>query len=76
MNQLLITDKDKGKITILSGEGECGTREAYTGKHTTRALKLRLAKERCHGDRWAKAEYHAKGYTTDSEVYDPEMLDI
>jgi len=71
MKQLLITDNDIGKITILSGEGESGTRELYTGKHTLRALKLRLTKERCNGDRWAKAEY-----TTDSEVWNPEILDI
>lgn len=43
------------EIIILSGEGERGTPEVYTGKRTTRALKSRLTKERCQGDRWAKA---------------------
>ena len=43
-------------IRIVSGEGEIGTREDYTGKRTLRALRSRLTKERCHGDRWAYAE--------------------
>ena len=43
-------------ITIISGEGEIGTREDYTGKRTVRALRSRLTKERAHGDRWAYAE--------------------
>ena len=76
MNQLSITDNDKGKITILSGEGERGTRELYIGKHTLRGLQLTLARERCNGDRWAKAEYHRNGYTTDDQVLNPEILDI
>ena len=73
----IITDNDQGKITILSGEGELGARELYTGKHTDRALKSRLTKERCSGDRWAKAEYHPAGYTSDSDLtYQPEVLDL
>ena len=43
-------------IMIISGEGEVGTPEEYTGKRTVRALRARLTKERCHGDRWAYAE--------------------
>ena len=49
---------DKGcsnDIVIVSGEGELGRAEVYTGKRTSRAVKLRLTKERCHDDRWAKA---------------------
>lgn len=47
---------EKGNaITIVSGEGEIGTLEAYKGKRTIRAIKMRLTKERCHGDRWAWA---------------------
>jgi DNA-binding transcriptional regulator YiaG len=42
-------------ILILSGEGEQGSFDKYTGKRTERALKIRLTKERCHGDRWAFA---------------------
>lgn len=43
------------EIRILSGEGEAGTSEIYTGKRTIRAIKMRLTKERCGGDRWANA---------------------
>ncbi len=42
-------------IYITSGEGELGTTEIYTGKRTSQAIKLRLARERCGGDRWAHA---------------------
>lgn len=44
------------EIRILSGEGELGTFAPYEGKKTVRALKLRMARERCHGDRWAVAQ--------------------
>jgi hypothetical protein len=43
------------RIIIHSGEGEDGSLEEYTGKRTERAIKLRLTRERCHGDRWARA---------------------
>ena len=43
-------------IRIVSGEGAVGTAEAYTGKRSVRALKARLTRERCNGDRWARAE--------------------
>lgn len=42
-------------ILILSGEGEEGTFEKYTGKRTVRALRTALTKARCNGDRWAFA---------------------
>jgi len=43
-------------IYIISGEGaDTGFGEKYTGKCTNRAIKLRLTKERCGGDRWACA---------------------
>lgn len=45
----------KNKIVIISGEGETGITEEYTGKRSIRAIKTRLTKERCNGDRWAKA---------------------
>ena len=41
------------EIKIVSGEGERGTAEVYTGTMTIRALKMRLTKERCRGDRFA-----------------------
>jgi hypothetical protein len=46
-------------IVIVSGEGTMGTIEPYTGKRTIRAIKLRLARERCGGDRWARARMYS-----------------
>lgn len=51
---------EQNKIRIISGEGEQGTIEEYTGKKTLRALKLRLARERYYGERWARAEIYCK----------------
>jgi hypothetical protein len=50
-----LVEKKNNKIQILSGEGDCGNFEIYTGKRTMRAIKMRLTKERCGGDRWARA---------------------
>lgn len=46
---------DYPKIIIISGEGEVGTIEAYTGRDTPRAIRSRLTREQCGGDRWARA---------------------
>ena len=44
-------------IEIVSGEGSgTGTSETYAGKRTVRAIRSRLTRERCKGDRWAFAE--------------------
>lgn len=44
------------KILILSGEGVGeGHLEEKGGLSTPRAIKARLTRERCGGDRWAKA---------------------
>jgi hypothetical protein len=43
------------KIVIVSGEGENVHIEEYKGKKTPHAIKIRLTKERCNGDRWARA---------------------
>jgi len=43
-------------IFIVSGEGEEGTREEYTGKRTGHAVLCRLARERYGGNRWARVE--------------------
>jgi hypothetical protein len=43
------------EIRIISGECEIGTVERYSGKHSERAIRLRLSRERCNGDRWAMA---------------------
>lgn len=55
---------ETNEIRIVSGEGEVGTTEIYNGKRTLRAIKMRLTKERCGGDRWAKAKVfsHSNGY--------------
>ena len=42
------------KIYITSGEGEMGTTEEYNGALTVKALKARVTRERCGGDRWVK----------------------
>lgn len=44
------------RIDIVSGEGEVGTVERFVGKRTIRAIKARLTREKCGGDRWASAE--------------------
>ena len=42
------------EIEIVSGEGTgSGTCETFTGRRTVRAIKARLTRERCGGDRWA-----------------------
>jgi hypothetical protein len=41
------------ELQIISGEGEVGTVEMYRGARTARAVKARLTRERCGGDRWA-----------------------
>lgn len=47
--------EDKKAIMIISGEGDTGIAEKYTGKHTALAIKCRLTRERSNGDRWATA---------------------
>jgi len=47
-------DLSKGDMLIFAGEGERGTWERYYGSRTRRALRARLTRERCHGDRWAQ----------------------
>lgn len=61
--------KDTNKtIVIFSGEGEEGTFEEYDGARTITAIKTRLKKERCNGDRWASA--YIFNYTNDlGDVY-------
>ena len=47
---------EANEIRIASGEGAVGASEIYSGKRTIRAIKMRLTKERCGGDRWANAK--------------------
>lgn len=53
------------EIRIVSGEGAVGSSDVYTGKRTIRALKSRLTRERCNGDRWARAEALVRAETDD-----------
>lgn len=46
-------DLTNSTILILSGEGTTGTWERYEGARTPKAIRSRLSRERCHGDRWA-----------------------
>lgn len=43
-------------LKIVSGEGDNGTAEDYAGAKTVRAIKARLTRERCGGDRWARVD--------------------
>jgi hypothetical protein len=44
------------RIEIVAGEGEGhGHRSVHTGRPTMRAIRARLTRERCGGDRWAYA---------------------
>ena len=61
-------------IRIVSGEGTVGTAEAYTGKRSVRALKARLTRERCNGDRWARAEVLVSPETEASPAVYAEFL--
>ena len=66
---------DLTRVVIISGEGtEPGTIEPHTGVPTLRAIRARLTRERCGGDRWAQAIAHVTGRTgvsleTDDLVY-------
>ena len=74
MNKTKTTHTPGYTVRIVSGEGEGpGTIEDYTGTLTSRAIKARLTRERCHGDRWAYATIE----TPDREPVgcDPEQIE-
>ena len=55
------------RIAIVSGEGEGpGIAELFTGKRSRLAIKRRIIKETCEGDRWAYAVI---------ETHNPRMID-
>lgn len=41
-------------LVVVSGEGEVGTVEPYTGARTLRALRSRARRESANGDRWVR----------------------
>jgi hypothetical protein len=64
---------NKGRpVRIVSGEGDIGHVEPYTGVRTIRAIKLRLECERLGGERWARASV----YSHESEKYGSVWVDI
>lgn len=69
-------DKNKSsRIVIISGEGDCGVIELYTGKECD--LKKALKKARCGGDRWARAykySHETAGCSTYANVENPEDM--
>lgn len=50
----LLSDTNN-RIAIVSGEGEQGTAELFTGTRSRLAITRRIIKETCGGDRWAYA---------------------
>jgi hypothetical protein len=66
---MLLTSK---RIIILSGEGETGEIEEFTGKKTARAIKSRLTRERAGGDRWAMALQFVENHGTNDLFEDLE----
>jgi hypothetical protein len=73
-------------IAIISGEGTVGSVSLYEGKNTVRAIKARLTRERCNGDRWARAivykdinDYGAFGYDIETGApcsFPEELLQV
>lgn len=56
-------------IVIVSGEGTGnGHRKTFTGNRTARAIRARLTKERCGGDRWAYVEIDGQRYDDKTEL--------
>ncbi len=53
---------DLTRVVIISGEGTGPEAvEPHTGAPTMRAIRARLTRERCGGDRWAHAIAHVSG---------------
>ena len=61
------------RVVIISGEGTGpGTIEPHNGLPTMRAIRARLTRERCGGDRWAHAiAYVAEGEGVNVETDSP-----
>ena len=66
---------DLKRVVIISGEGTGpGAIEPHTGAPTLRAIRARLTRERCGGDRWAHAiAYVAEGEGVNVETDSPRF---
>ena len=64
----------KPKIYVISGEGTgAGHREEYTGTITCRALRQRLTREVCNGDRCAFLSTTLPGEFSERKMYYDEI---
>lgn len=54
-------DLENGDILIYSGEGDTGTFERYFGNRSLKAIRGKLSRERCGGDRWASVWVELSG---------------
>ena len=55
MNHIEKAISQAAVIEIVSGEGEMGTVEIFTGKKTALAISRRIKKEKCGGQRFCYA---------------------
>ena len=63
--------KNAEEIEIVSGEGEQGTVEEYTGEKTEAAIIARLIEEEAGGDRWAFARIDGVRYDRKGNTLEP-----
>ena len=56
LDRLIIHAQEGNKLYVISGEGEQGTREEYTGKLTVQAMRARIKDEVCGGERWCRID--------------------
>ena len=62
LDRLITYAKEGNQLYVISGEGEGrGHREEYTGKLTVQAMRARIKREVCGGDRWCRIDT-AEGY--------------
>lgn len=55
ITKILASVSASAEIRIISGEGDVGTTEQYTGARTVSAIQTRMSRERCGGQRWVRA---------------------
>jgi len=64
-------------LIIFSGEGERGTFEIYTGKQTPRAIRAKITREACSGDRFVELFRAAGPEYADNSYFeiDPDTME-